>query len=275
MLRENHFYGHSNIFAKYVGLDSPKPIVGTIQHGWNTLDGFGGTIGRRDDIKRFVWSDIFAQRGHLMGYRNYSVIGSPWRYLCELYDDEIKIADDSDSREGTLFFPFHGWEGSTVVGDYSRLIDQIKAIEGNGPVTVCLYWLEFDDEQIRGLFEEAGFRVVCNGHRDTQRHKGPNSFLVNQLRECLRHKKVASNRLATAVIYGASVGCDVGIYGDPMALKVNDSPVRQLDDRTNLMFPEFESEEIDRSIAQPLAREQLGWDFLMSPTELAHELDWS
>ena len=43
-------------------------------------------------------------------------------------------------------------------------------------------------------------------------------FLDNQLAELRRHRRVASNRLSSAVFYGVAAGCEPAVYGDPMVL---------------------------------------------------------
>lgn len=274
MFRENNFYGHRDIFAQYIGTE-PQPLRGTLQHGWNTIDGFGGLSDHADFPLRYVWSAIFARRGQSLGYRNYRVVGAPWSYLCEMNRDQINAAQVSEHRNGTIFFPFHGWEGAGVIGDYAALIDEIKRVEGDAKVTVCLYWLEFKNDSIRELFEEAGFRVISNGHRDFEHDELRNDFLDRQLAECLKHSKVASNRMCTAIVYGASVGCDVGIYGDPMELDRVDSPINFLRGRAELMYPTFVGEHVKTAHVSAIARSQLGMDSLLSPSELAVTLEWN
>ena len=90
-----------------------------------------------------------------MGLRNYSVIGSVWLYLLKVHPE---LAMPAEGAEGTIFHPFHGWEGQHVLGDHGRLIASIKEYE-TGPVTACLYWHEYGKPEIRNLYKDAGFRV--------------------------------------------------------------------------------------------------------------------
>jgi hypothetical protein len=67
------------------------------------------------------------------------VIGAAWLYLLELHPELAKPAEDA---AGTIFYPFHGWEGQHVLGDHGRIVASINEHE-KGPVTVCLYWNEY------------------------------------------------------------------------------------------------------------------------------------
>ena len=86
-----------------------------------------------------------------MGRRHATVTGAPWLYLLAMYPD----AEPEPRREGTIWYPFHGWEGQHVDGDHQRLIDEILDTEP-GPVTFCLYWHEYRDARLRARYERAG-----------------------------------------------------------------------------------------------------------------------
>ncbi len=209
----NHWYGHAHILARYCGLDDQNPptIWGVLQHGWNILHGFGPGHEPPYGFPKFVWSDVNVRRGQSVGWRDYYVIGAAWNYLLT----EFPAPKPAAEREGTIFYPFHTWDHGAVEGDHGRLIHEIKATE-SGPVTVCLYWIEYDMPEIRGAYEDAGFRVICHGKRGLFRKGTDPLFLYRQREELSKHRRVASNRLTTAVLYGASVGCEVAVYGDPM-----------------------------------------------------------
>ena len=125
MHHANHFYGHAHIMARYAGLgagEAPR-IWGYLQHGWNILDGFAYNTAFVDGMPKFVWSDTVRRRGWSMGLRNYDVIGAAWLYLLELYPELSTPANDA---AGTIFYPFHGWEGQHVLGDHGRIVASIN-----------------------------------------------------------------------------------------------------------------------------------------------------
>jgi hypothetical protein len=262
----NHWYGHSQILARYCGIDvddEPPRIAGHVQHGWTFVHGFGDGHWPHAGFGRFVWSDVCRRRGRARGRRDYYVLGAPWNYLLELEPDLGAVPE----REGTIWYPFHGWDTNDLDGDHYRLINEIKAVE-TGPVTVCLYWLEYQSRHIRRIYESAGFRVICHGHRDDE------DFLYNQLTELRRHRRVASNRLTTAIFYGISAGCEPAVYGDPMLMDgVN--PLYEGKDRVPRLLPELHGTAIDLSVARELTRQELGSDYLATPAELLEVFGWS
>lgn len=208
-----------------------------------------------------------------MGRRRYRVIGAPWSYLLN-----VKGVTDPESwpneREGTLYLPFHGWELQDIGGSHGDLVDDIRSVEGDSPVTVCLYWKEYEDLEVRRIYEDAGFRVVCNGHRGISGNDWDNDFLYVQLSELLKHRRVASNRVATALLYGASVGCEVAVYGDPMELEGARTETGR-PDRILAMWPELDSTAVDMNFSAAWARTELGLDALLNPEELREVLGWT
>jgi hypothetical protein len=141
----NHFYGHAHVLAEFCGLDPADPprIDGYLQHGWNVVDGLGAGTPYAPGRPVFVWSDRTRRRAVSMGRPLTTVIGAPFLYLLE-----STPAEPAPERAGTIWYPFHGWEGQQVDGDHRRLIDEIVETE-TGPITFCLYWQEYQDSRIR------------------------------------------------------------------------------------------------------------------------------
>lgn len=275
MDNSNHWYGHAHILARYCGLDDvdPPTIWGVIQHGWNVTHGLGPGHEPPYGFPKFVWSDVSRRRGQAIGWRDYYVTGSPWAYLMTEFPEPMPATE----REGTIFYPFHTWDGAEVEGDHHRLIAEIRATE-TGPVTVCLYWIEFEMPDVRQAYEDAGFRVICHGRRGKAKQGTDREFLYKQYAELVRHRRVASNRLTTAIFYGASVGCEVAVYGDPMKY-VDGRPefTDQLDfhDLVARLYPELHGTEIDRELAEAISIRELGIDHRLSPDELRAVLGWN
>lgn len=265
----NHWYGHAHIWARYCGLDPTHPprINGVIQHGWTFVHGFGYGHNPPLGFAKYAWSDVCRRRGQAIGWRDYIVTGAPILYLSALEPPEPA------EREGTLWYPFHGTKDfESVTGDHRRLIDQIREVE-DGPVTVCLYYVEYDDEQIRRCYTDAGFRVICHGRRGTLWRGGDTDFLSRQLAEMRRHRRVASNRLSTAIFHGVAAGCEPAVYGDPMELR---DAKAGFNGRTLLAawFPELHGEHLDLDIARAITHTELGLDWMLSPAELAVAAGW-
>jgi hypothetical protein len=265
----NHYYGHAHILARYVDLLTPPMIWGYLQHGWNIHDGFAVGTEFHPGMRKFVWSDAVARRGWAMGRRDYHVIGSAWGYLLELERD----AEQPAEREGTIFYPFHGWEGQKVLGDHRDLLRTLQEVE-TGPLTVCLYWTEHREESIRRVYEEAGCRVITHGNRGYAYRGTTRRFLNNQLEELRAHRRVVSNRLGSAILYGASVGCEVGVYGDPMVLE-NEHAVYGGMERQRRNWPELYGETVPVETAAEIAHVELGLDKLREPAEIMDLFGWT
>lgn len=266
MHHHNHYYGHSHILARYCGLPHVHPprIRGYLQHGWNVGDGWNPQHEFFDGAWRWTWSDAPRRRGHILGRRNYHAIGAPWLYLLE-QEPDLGFVPESE-REGTLWFLFHGWEGGKIEGDHKRLIDEIRETEP-GPVTFSLYYTEYERPEIRRAYLDAGFDVVSFGKRGFSYEGTDRKFLFKQLEALRRHKRVAGNRLATAMFYGASVGCDVAVYGDPMTMGGED-PLFGGNARVQRLWPELHGKDIDQAVAREIVSEELGVPWLMPPHEL-------
>ena len=269
MHHANHYYGHSHVLARYCGLDDADPprLHGYLQHGWNIGDGLAPGVPFVEGSPLLVWSEQVRRRAWSQGRRDTMVVGSPFAYLLEL---EPEPADQQ--REGTIFYPFHGWEGQEVMGDHRRLIDEIKAHE-SGPITVCLYWNEHRVRAIRKLYEKAGFRVICHGYRGFWWRDHDREFLVRQLAELRRHRRVVSNRLCSAIWYGLLAGCQGAVYGDPMVLD-NADPTFGGEPRLRRQWPEVYGYDPDATAARQIARAELGADELAGPEELRTLLCW-
>lgn len=279
MEQTNHWYGHSQILARYCGLEDPVPpqIWGALQHGWNIEHGLGPNHFPHDGFPRFVWSEIAARRAQSRGWRDAVVIGAPWLYLLvnNGLDPAAPEAGSTD-RHGTIFYPFHSWDRGTVSGDHTQLIADIRETEGDD-VTICLYWLEYDDPAIRRVYEDAGFRVICHGRRGRTRHDADPAFLERQLAELLRHRRVTSNRVTTAILYGLSVGCEAGVYGEPMQYWESsaDAPEEDALHRTQRMYGLLNQARIDPAAGRALAARELGIGHLAAPAELREMLGWA
>lgn len=267
MHHANAFYGHAAVLARYCGLDVAPPIWGYLQHGWNLHHGFAVGHNFIPGVPKLVWSQAVHRRGWSMGLRDYVVIGSPWAYLLTLERDPP--ADGA----GTIVYPFHGWEGQQIIGDHATYADEVREVEGDGPVTMCLYWNDYEKQEVRNIYREKGFRVISHGRRGHGHSGGDGAFLDRQLAELRRHRRVVSNRLGSALLYGASLGREIGVYGDPMVL-ANDHAVLGGMARQLRLFPELHQESVPAELADRAARRELGTDVLLPPDRLREALGW-
>ena len=277
MHHHNHYYGQAHILARYCGLDDefPPRIRGYLQHGWNVGCGWNPVHEFFDGAWRYVWTDENRRRGHALGRRNYHVVGAPWIYLEQLEPDLGRVPEAQ--RKGTLWFLFHGWEaagmGGRIEGDHARLISEIKETETE-PVTISLYYTEYERPEIRRSYQEAGFEVICFGRRGWNYEGTDRRFLHKQLAALRKYKRVAANRLCTAIFYGVSAGCQPAVYGDPMALE-GDNPLFGGQARIARLWPELLGKDIDPAAARAITDHELGRPWLMPPAEMRMLFDWN
>jgi hypothetical protein len=276
----NHYYGHAHVFSDYTGLRFPPMIWGYLQHGWNLHDGFAVGTHFVPGAPLFVWSDSVLRRGWAMGQRNYAVIGSAWNYLFRLAEEGryTRMPDPDwtppEERRGAIFYPFHGWEAQEVLGDHHRMLDQLIEVEGEDDLTICLYWTEYRNEAIRRVYEERGCRVITHGMRGFAYKGTDRSFLWKQYAELRSHRRVVSNRMSSAILYGASVGCSVGVYGDPMVLSGEHSVYGGVE-RQQRRWPEVHQEFVPPDYMAALAAEELGLRHTREPAEILDLFRWS
>jgi hypothetical protein len=270
MHHANYYYGHAHVLAEYCGLPDPMHpprMRGYLQHGWNIGDGMAPGVPFVAGSRLLLWSEETRRRAHSQGRRNAVAVGAPFAYL------ETMRPESGAERAGTIFYPFHGWEGQQVEGDHQRLIDEVRDTE-DGPVTVCLYWNEHRMRAVRRLYEKAGFRVICHGYRGFWWRNTDRGFLDRQLAELRRHRRVVSNRLSSAIWYGLLAGCDAAVYGDPMVLQAGDMTFGG-EPRLRRQWPEVYGHRTDREAAYASARRELGADLLATPAELRSYLGWT
>jgi hypothetical protein len=126
---------------------------------------------------------------------------------------------------------------------------------------------------MRRRYERAGFRVICHGFRGAWWEGADPRFLDRQLAELRRHRRVASNRLSTAVFYGTLAGCEPAVYGDPMQLE-REQPHFGGQPRIRRDWPELHGEQVDLPAARAVAAAELGADLLLDPAELRRLFGW-
>ena len=170
--------------------------------------------------------------------------------------------------------PFHGWEGQQVLGSHTAYIEEVKATEGDVPITACLHWNEYDNPKVRREYEDAGVRVVTHGQRGYLWQDTDVAFLYRQLHEMRGHRRVVSNRMSSAILYAASAGVEVGVYGDPMALE-SDHAVLGGVGKPRRIWPEMHQFSVPMDYAAAVANAELGADELLLPEEIIDVFGWA
>jgi hypothetical protein len=263
---QNHFYGHTAALAAYAGLSRPRHVAGLIQHGWTVSPpipvNFGDFPGIEQDGRRtlFVWSHEARSWDPVQSSRPSVALGSPWAYLATAAGALEQARTTLGS--GTLVMPIHGTRIIEIEGDQAALARHYAEVEG--PCTVCLHIEDTGKPEVVGAWRAAGHTLVTAGARHDP------LFLGRILGLVLRHQRLVANRAMTSVLYAASVGRDIGVYGDPLGLKadlVSQEHVRST-------WPELHGERTDPVAAQAVAQRELGFQHLLAPDDLRAVLGW-
>jgi hypothetical protein len=258
MFAENRHYGHAEILLAYCALPSSTRIPVRLQHGWQP--GIG--MRPRDMAQpgpKIVWSSRNLERAREAGYRGAVPIGAPWLYMPATPDA------GPEHPRSVLVVPFHGWEKQALHGSMNAYADALARLErdGFGPITVCLYWHEYEQVELRELFERRGCATTTMGHRNDNPE-----FLRRQRQLIRQHAFVSSNRVSTATFYALAAGRPFFLHGPPVGLSESDDPTGEQFDRWQRdSFPELAREpsiERQRSIGE----HELGAEHVRTPEQL-------
>ena len=263
---QNHFYGHSTALALAAGLPRPRHIAGLLQHGWTAaspvlvLAHDFPQVGVDPRWPMLVWSSASRAWSPAAEQRRTVPLGSPFLYL----EREARAGGWRPERsDRTVWIPFHGTRLVKVLGDHAALARE--AFEREGPSTVCLHVEDADDPAIVAAWSAPGHELVTAGRRNDP------DFLARILTLVASARRVASNRLTTAVMYAAAVGTEVAVYGPSLTLSGDE--LRSVDAIQEL-WPELHGETTDPTTTRALARAELGDGDLRSAVELRHLLGW-
>ena len=281
MFQTDGFYGHRTILARYAGRPDGLPIWAHLQHGWNAATGFGTKyLAGFDNPKTLdgrlpvlVWNERNRKTCVDAGLRDVHVIGAPFAYL-----DHLLGPGPRAEGVGTIAYPLHGGLRPDATGSAGgHLVEGGReedayvaalAEREDGPVTVCLYWREYERPELRRPYEEAGFQVTTHGGREDPH------FLHRQREALLAHRRVVTNRVSTALWYGALLGREVEVYG-PLFGSGDAQEEAWWRERQHVWWPEVHAGPVAGSEAVALGRSELGADERRDPDELARLLGWS
>ena len=268
---QNHFYGHTAALAAYAGLSRPRHVAGLIQHGWTTVPPIPVNFGDFPDVEKdgrrklLVWSHRSRAWDPAQSRRASFALGSPWAYLVSTAGARRLLdAGPGSEARGTLIMPLHSTRIVQVRGDQGSLARGYLRSEGR--CTVCLHAEDIHKPDIVGSWLDAGHRVVTAGTRHDP------DFLSRILALVLASHRVVANRLMTPVLYAASLGREVGVYGDP--LSISGAEIHS-QDAIRALWPELHGASLDRAVTTDLARTELGFQHLLEPAELRSVLGWS
>lgn len=256
----NTYYGHRQILSEYAEVDVSRPLPRLLQHGTTLANPLVEQRRMVPWLRGLVWGSPDLERALEFGFEGTDAIGAPFLYLRELSG-----TPPMPSTGSTILYPYHATEKSAMEGSHQGLISTVLEREDN-PVTACLYWVEYENVELRRAYEEAGFRVVCHGQRTDP------GFLRRQYDELSRHTRVITNRVCTAAFYGGALGRDIEVYGEVFASSGQHELARRMQAEA---YPELVDGGLNSAQALGLANRILGFEHLRTPADLRDACDWS
>jgi hypothetical protein len=257
VIRDNHYYGHSTVLRRYLGVSDDFRFPCGIQHGWSTGPGL------YPEAFRLPWTKMLWARRNLdecraAGYERCTAIGAPFLYLPE------RAVLPAEPRS-LLAFPSHGWEQRKLTVDleeYARSVERLER-DGFGPVTICMYWFEHDQPDLRAIFERRGWPVTTVGHREHTPE-----FLFEQRELIQRHSYVTTNRLATVGFYALAAHRRFFLHGPYEGMQPSDPTGELFAAWTRAHFPELHYDTFGDRVHTDVAELELGLEFKRGREEL-------
>ncbi|MGW9414308.1 hypothetical protein [Arthrobacter cupressi] len=269
---QNHYYGHSAVFALYTGAKRLRHVSGLIQHGWTVSSPvtaqFGDFASWGPKRRRLSWTSSSrgwkpADPGNFFddGTPMLDAVGAPYLYLL---DAARKAGAVPARKDKTLVLPLHGTALLKVDGDHEAYAQMVKEREGSA--TVCLHIDDLHNDEIMAAWSNAGHEIVSAGDRRDPQFIGRILWMMSEA------PRVVSNRLSTALMYASVTGADVGIYGPDFKLGANAHADPGLVMRD--FWPEFYDESTPQEVLRKIAEDELGRADMRTPEELKTLLGW-
>ncbi len=272
----NRYYGHDAVLKRYARVRLPYIVPGEIQHGWHADAGIYGDLTQHTEAekmaRRYVWNRRNLERALDCGYRNTVAIGAPFLYL----PGETTEAASGFGERSLLLFPFHTWEREPFIDPvhtYRDYIQEIRELRNAfSPITVCLYWIQYENPDIVRLFEENGLQVTTLGHRDD------NPTFLHKFRSlAANHEHVSSNSLSTAVFYALYMRKKAFLFGHPPYSEVRWLPTANVADTGEhaALYTELGWKDFDNRSHYWVGETELGLEFKRTPAELRRLFRWN
>ncbi|MEA5549895.1 glycosyltransferase family 1 protein [Anabaena cylindrica UHCC 0172] len=268
----NIFYGHDYILKKYVNLPATYALKAVVPHGPYLTDTIWEAEIHSPLPVIFAYPPYHEQTYIQLNQKyaaNKVIIpsASPFLYLLELLKQHPQ-----SKRKGTIFFPAHSTHHVTVQFDWESIAEYLNNLsEEYQPVTVCMYWRDF--ELGRHLpFLRRGMKIVSAGHMFDK------DFLFRFYHLCSTHIYAASNDIGSNLFFSIKSGCSYFYIDlsncfynaksdDILKRDVSTTPVERLDVLKSL----FQNPQTYTTSEQmQVVDYYLGAKYLKSPEEL-HE----
>jgi len=230
LLAEQFNYGHREVLIAANGLPKSTLFLASIIHGWGfETNPFGMTKIRARNFQCYpvyAWSHRSANTIRSNTGLEVSVIGSPWSHLLQSLgiNSEEKVHATPTSRR-VLYFAPHSMPGGTT-RHTDMEFDVIFKKSSADEMTVCLFWLDFIDPEIRKHYSNYNVKIECVGFRGSSGFETPwapiggrVSFLPKLFELISSHDLIIVDSVSTPFWYALSLGKNVMIPVDKHEVK--------------------------------------------------------
>jgi hypothetical protein len=264
----NHYYGHDFILSWAASLRQPKPVFGYVQHGWKPEQAIHLSGRPIPKAPVYVWSTANVEpTKRAMPHRDVLPIGAPFLYLHAMLRPALEI----EPQRNLLLYPCHGLAGDPLPLEVHRsLVDQVLSLsERPNSVTVNLHPHEAVIPAVREIFSVLpGVRFESNWLAEPFTLRWDPTIYVRQILNILRHERVMSNCLTTALFYAAFLGRESVLLNHPSRRS------RPTEGRGGALHRELEGASDGVPLAT-IAAYELGEEHLLTPADLREAMGWN
>ncbi|MDZ8085260.1 MAG: glycosyltransferase [Nostoc sp. DedQUE12b] len=200
----NFFYGMDSIIKKYVNFPDKYPLKVLLVHGLSLSNNHLWQAEIESPLLNIHCYPSYREDVYINAVKNCepkkNIIpaASPFLYAREILKREPEA---KPNRSGTIFFPSHSTGYVTVQMDFEALAEELIHLDDEyQPVTVCLYWKDFNLGR-HIPFQKRGIQIVSAGHVFD-----PN-FLFRFYHLCSMYRYASGNDLGTHIFYSIKSGC--------------------------------------------------------------------
>lgn len=190
MFPDNNWYGHKFILSKYLGIKE-KQIFGSLQHGWISQFIYPFKNKKIRFYPLIFWTKHMEEFYKNKKIINVTSIGSPFLYLCKLFEYKNKFK----KSEGTLVFTTHSSQDLRQITNHELLIKEVQE-KFKGPYTVCFYYYDLKKNDVTNIYKKNNWRVIC-----CTRGRVDKFSLIRQYLEIQKHNNIVCGELCSALFY--------------------------------------------------------------------------
>ena len=180
-------------------------------------------------------------------------------------------------------FPYHSTEfdeeKSLNIG-YEHYLESIGKISSKfKSITACLYWKDYENQDIIDQFHKRKIKTSSLGHRDNNP-----GFLFNFINLVNNYEYVSSDYFSSAVFYSLKLSKKVFIYGQPIAFHYKDKVYTDFEEKLSAKdtykiyskkYPELLWDNFNNKTQIQIAEIELGQKFKKSPDQIRSLFEWN